>query len=103
MAKHALNRNEASSFADRAREARLKKLAAATGGGEEGYKNLQVRLKADEAKALIRLAEDNGFKTVQDVLVAALDRLRFDWGQTTPLHNPGAKKVEKPVGADPAE
>ena len=59
------------------------------------YKNLQVRLLADDAKRFIRLAEDRGHTTVQDSLVEAIKIAMAHWGDGAAIENPGAKKAGK--------
>lgn len=60
---------------------------------EISYKNLQVRLTAEDARRFTRLAEDRGINTVQDALVEVIRLAMRKWGDEQPISNPGAKKA----------
>lgn len=52
-----------------------------------GYKFVQVRLTADDAKRFRRAAEDNGL-TLQAGVVEAINALMGSWGES-PVSDPG--------------
>jgi hypothetical protein len=69
-----------------------KKTAAPT-----GYKFVQVRLTADDAKRFRRAAEDNSGLTLQAAMVEAINAVMLSWGES-PVSDPGTvlrtKKAE---------
>lgn len=53
-----------------------------------GFKHLQVRLSAEDAKRFKRAAEDRGL-SVQGGLVDAVNRLMIEWDES-PVFDPGS-------------
>jgi len=53
-----------------------------------GFKHLQVRLSADDAKRFKRAADDRGM-SVQGGLVEAINKIIIEWGES-PVSDPGS-------------
>lgn len=66
---------------------------AADAATDEGFRHLQVRLKAKDASRVKCLADIRGL-SVQDALVQAVNEMLAGW-KAQPVENPGTAKRKK--------